>query len=131
MECGVNAEMKKKIKKPVEISAARFDIGSKIKELRHSYGDTGLSQAELAHYVGTTPNTVSRWETGIYTPSIDDIVRLAHFFNIPFLTFFPTQDPSPQITALIVATRDMNNRDIEDVIQYARFRHSASLKVSS
>jgi transcriptional regulator with XRE-family HTH domain len=120
--------MERKIQKSMEISRSRFDIGSRIKALRRSCGSNGLSQAELAHHVGTTPNTVSRWETGIYMPSVDDIVRLASFFNVPLLAFFPTLDPSPHVTKLIVATRDLPDTELDDVIQYVNFKRTNCLK---
>ena len=31
----------------------------------------------------TTANTISRWETATYKPSISDLERLAQFFGVP------------------------------------------------
>ena len=40
----------------------------------------------------TTANTVSRWETATYKPSISDLERLAKFFGVPVTIFFPQPD---------------------------------------
>jgi transcriptional regulator with XRE-family HTH domain len=47
-------------------------IGSKIRELRTTLKGKGISQEELARAVKTSANTVSRWETAVYKPSIAD-----------------------------------------------------------
>jgi transcriptional regulator with XRE-family HTH domain len=49
-------------------------IGSKIRELRIHHRGKGISQEELAAEVGTTANTISRWETASYKPSVADLV---------------------------------------------------------
>jgi len=64
-------------------------IGNQIRELRTTLRGEGISQEELAHAVKTTANTISRWETATYKPSISDLETLARFFGVPINVFFP------------------------------------------
>jgi len=68
-------------------------IGKQIRELRTTLKGQGVSQEELAQAVSTTANTVSRWETATYKPSISDLERLARFFGVPITVFFPQTEP--------------------------------------
>ena len=76
----------------------------------------------LARAVKTTANTVSRWETATYKPSIADLEMLARFFGVPIAVFFPEAQPASRANALISATADLDDRDLEEVTLYARFR---------
>lgn len=102
------------------IDLYRF-IGEKIRELRQSYGAEGLSQEELAERVETTANTISRWETATYKPSADDLHKLSRIFGVNISVFFPGMD-TPQLNALLSATGDLGEEDIEELTQYAQFR---------
>lgn len=97
-------------------------IGNKIRELRTAMKGRGISQQELADAVKTTANTVSRWETAVYKPSIADLEKLAHFFGVPISTFFPEPQLTSRTKALIMATADLDDRDLDEVTLYARFR---------
>jgi transcriptional regulator with XRE-family HTH domain len=99
-------------------------IGKKIRELRTTLKGNGISQEELAHAVKTTANTVSRWETAIYKPSIADLETLARFFGVPITVFFPEAGPKAKANALISATTDLDDRDLEEVTLYAQFRRA-------
>ena len=59
------------------------EVGKQIRELRTALRGRGISQEELAQAVKTTANTISRWETATYKPSISDLERLAQFFGVP------------------------------------------------
>jgi transcriptional regulator with XRE-family HTH domain len=97
-------------------------IGKKIRELRSTVRGKGISQEELAQALRTTANTVSRWETATYKPSIADLEALARFFGVPITVFFPEASPRPRANALISATADLDDRDLEEVTLYAQFR---------
>jgi transcriptional regulator with XRE-family HTH domain len=97
-------------------------IAAKIKELR--LGRPGLSQEKLAEAVGTTPNTISRWETATYRPSVGDLEKLAGFFRVPITFFFPTIGPDVKLQALLSATGDLDEDDFEDILKYAQFRRA-------
>jgi transcriptional regulator with XRE-family HTH domain len=99
-------------------------IGTKIRELRTTLRGKGISQEELARAVKTTANTVSRWETATYKPSIGDLESLARFFGVPIAVFFPGAQPGSRTSALISATADLDDRDLEEVTLYARFRRA-------
>ena len=96
-------------------------IGAKIRDLRLNYGAKGLSQEELAREMNTTANTISRWETAAYKPSIDDVYKLARFFKVSIAQFFPELQAS-RLQALLSATGDLNDDEIDELAEYARFR---------
>ena len=50
-------------------------------ELRKFRLDANLSQAELGKKVGVKQSTVAMWETGVNTPSIAVLLKLAALFN--------------------------------------------------
>lgn len=98
-------------------------IGNKIRELRTHYPEGTLSQDGLAAGIKVAANTVSRWETGTYKPTPDDLDKLARFFNVSILIFFPNVAPDDaRIAALTSATGGLNDKDFEEVIRYAEFR---------
>jgi len=99
-------------------------IGNRIRELRTGWGGTGISQEELAEAIGTPANTISRWETATYKPSISDLDKVAQFFNLPITAFFPPIQASSQINALLTATRGLDDDDLEEVTLYALFRRA-------
>lgn len=52
-------------------------IGETIQRLRTNWPEGKLSQEGLAEKLGTAANTVSRWETGTYKPTAEDLDKLA------------------------------------------------------
>jgi transcriptional regulator with XRE-family HTH domain len=42
----------------------------------------GVSQAELAEYVGVLQKDISRWEKGIHRPNIDYLVKICTRLNV-------------------------------------------------
>lgn len=104
-------------------------IGERIRYLRTSYGGKGLSQEALAKEVGTTANTISRWETATYRPAIEDLERLARFFGVSILTFFPPEEAplNEEITALLRVVKQLPPEDLAELRTYAEFRKARSL----
>ena len=51
----------------------------RLKELRKN---KGISQLRLATELNTTQNTISRYETGEREPGIDELIKIADFFNV-------------------------------------------------
>ena len=51
----------------------------RLKELRKK---KGISQLRLATDLNTTQNTISRYETGEREPGIDELVKIAEYFNV-------------------------------------------------
>jgi len=98
-------------------------IGQKIRQLRGK-----LSQEALAEKLGVAANTVSRWETGTYKPTPEDLDKLARYFSVPITVFFPDlQTQDPRISALTSATGGLNKKDFDEVIRYAEFRKARSI----
>jgi transcriptional regulator with XRE-family HTH domain len=71
--------------------------------------------------VKATANTISRWETATYKPSISDLERLAQFFNVPIAIFFPPAQAKSRANVLC-ATADRDDDDLEEIMLYAQFR---------
>lgn len=107
-------------------------VARKIRALRQSQaGGKGISQEALARGVGVQTNTVSRWETGTYKPSIEDLERLARFFGVSILEFFPKQEGGPverePVAALLRAAQELPDEDLEELRQYAEFRKARAM----
>lgn len=51
----------------------------RLKELRKK---KGISQLRLATDLNTTQNTISRYETGERQPGIDELIKIADYFNV-------------------------------------------------
>lgn len=99
-------------------------IGSQIRELRTTVRGKGISQADLAEAVKTTANTVSRWETATYKPSISDLEKIARFFGVPITSFFPQPQAISRTNTLLTATADLDDEDLEELTLYALFRRA-------
>lgn len=54
-------------------------IGKNIAKLRVS---RGLSQGDLGKEIGITPSAISNIENAVSYPSIDTLIRFAHFFSV-------------------------------------------------
>lgn len=100
-------------------------IGQTIRKLRLEYPKGELSQDALADKLKKAGNTVSRWETGTYKPTPEDLDQIARFFGVSITVFFPDLKPSDsRISALTSATGGLDNADFDEVIRYAEFRKS-------
>lgn len=105
-------------------------VGQRIRDLRLNYGDgQGLSQESLAKVLNVATNTISRWETSTYRPSLEDLDKLARFFGVSILEFFPPEETqaNDQITALLRAAKQLKPEDLEELRRYAEFRRARSL----
>jgi transcriptional regulator with XRE-family HTH domain len=103
------------------------EIGKRIRDYRASVGGRGVSQEDLAQAVGTTANTISRWETATYKPAISDLEKLARYFSVPVIAFFPDSNPKSRTSALLSATAGLDDSDLDEVRLYALFRKSRRL----
>lgn len=105
-------------------------VAMRIRELRQAYNaGEGISQEALANAIGVTANTVSRWETSVYKPKLEDLDALSRFFGVSILEFFPREDvpENEQVAALLRTARDLAPDDIEELSKYAEFRRARSL----
>lgn len=85
-----------------------------------------MSQSEVAREIDATPNTVSRWEIGAYSPSVDDLHALAKVFDIAVADFFPTPEPDGKLNELVVAARGLDEQEIKEIIRYVNYRRATS-----
>ena len=103
-------------------------VAAKIRTLRTEFGHgSGLSQEQLAGELGVATNTVSRWETGTYWPSIEDLDKLARFFHVSVMEFFPDGKAPAEDPALVLlrqATKGLKAEDLDEVRRYAEFRRA-------
>ena len=108
-------------------------VGERIRQLRNSYGGNGISQEELAKSLKMAGNTVSRWETGTYRPSLEDLDALSRFFGVSILEFFPKDDEPAEskVTALLRAAKDLPEDDIDELQKYAEYRRARALMGST
>lgn len=102
-------------------------IGDKITDLRNGFGGKGITQEELAAKMGTTANTISRWEMAVYKPSAEDLHKLARIFGVSISVFFPDMSINAQQHALMSATGDLTGKDMQELIEYAKFRKARSI----
>jgi hypothetical protein len=70
----------------------------------------------------------TRWETATYKPSISDLEKLARFFGTPITVFFPQPEPKSRTNALLSATADLDDDNLEEVTLYAQFRRMRQRK---
>ena len=106
-------------------------VAEKIRDLRNHYGKEGLSQEALAKLIGVTTNTISRWETGVYQPTLDDLESLSRALGVSILSFFP-MDAIPnqkreKVEALLRAAHGLTDTDLEELRKYAEFRRARSI----
>src|SRR5215204_7498832 len=93
-------------------------VAAKIRDLRVNYNSgEGLSQDSLATHLKVAPNTISRWETGTYRPSVKDLERISRFFGVSMISFFPSEmggeDEDENLKALLRAARQLHPADLE------------------
>jgi transcriptional regulator with XRE-family HTH domain len=113
-------------------ASVRAYVGTRIREFRGAYGNAGISQDALAKEMGVATNTISRWETGTYEPTLNDLEKLARFFGKSIVQFFPhveVQDTrSQKVDALLRAAESLQQDDLEELRRYAEFRRARSLQ---
>ena len=66
---------------------------------------------------------MSRWETGTYKPTPEDLDKLARLFSVPITVFFPElQGEGARVVALTSALGGLSKKDFDEVLRYAEFR---------
>jgi transcriptional regulator with XRE-family HTH domain len=107
-------------------------VAARIKELRVTYNNgEGLSQESLAIHLKVAPNTISRWETGTYRPSLKDVERISRFFGVSIMSFVPLelidQEEDGNLKALLRTARQLHPADLEELRKYAEFRRARAI----
>ena len=65
-------------------------VTNAIRRLRFAHGE--MTQAELAHKVGVTRQTIIAIEQGRYSPSLEMAFQIANAFDVPLDEVFQYQD---------------------------------------
>lgn len=102
-------------------------VGNRIKELRTSFGGSGISQEALAEALKVSPNTVSRWETATYKPGLKDLDALATYFAVSISDFFPNPQVDTKVEALLRAAKELPTEDVEVLRQFAELKRAERL----
>ena len=107
-------------------------IAARIRDLRVNYNSgEGLSQESLAAHLKVASNTISRWETGTYRPSVKDLERISRFFGVSINSFFPSEmhdaEEDENLKALLRTARQLHPADVEELRKYAEFRRARSM----
>ena len=107
-------------------------VAAKIRDLRVSYNSgEGLSQESLAAHLKVAPNTISRWETGTYRPSLKDLERISRFFGVSMMSFVPPdmvdEEEDENLKALLRTARQLHPSDLEELRKYAEFRRARGI----
>ncbi|MCL6560608.1 MAG: helix-turn-helix domain-containing protein [Firmicutes bacterium] len=105
-------------------------VGKQIRQLREAYANgQGISQEALAKALGVAANTISRWETATHRPNLQDLDKLARFFGVSILEFFPPDDTAAddRLTALLRTAKQLPPEDLEELRRYAEFRKARYL----
>ena len=107
-------------------------VAAKIRDLRVSYNSgEGLSQESLAINLKVAPNTISRWETGTYRPSLKDLEKISRFFGVSIMSLFPPEmigaDDDENLKALLRTARQLHPADLEELRKYAEFRRARGI----
>jgi transcriptional regulator with XRE-family HTH domain len=107
-------------------------VAAKIRDLRVNYNSgEGLSQESLAAHLKVAANTISRWETGTYRPSVKDLERISRFFGVSINSFFPSElhdaEEDENLKALLRTARQLHPADVEELRKYAEFRRARSM----
>ena len=115
----------------MKMESVRGHVVRRIRELRTNYGKTGLSQEALAKLMGVAANTVSRWETGTYEPTLDDLEKLSRVLGVSILEFFPKADRENarerKVEALLRAAGGLQSSDLEELKSWAEFRRARQM----
>jgi transcriptional regulator with XRE-family HTH domain len=115
----------------VKSESMRDYVTRRIRELRTAYGKTGLSQEALGKLMGVATNTISRWETGTYEPTLDDLEKLSRVLGVSILEFFPRvnqeNDRGQRVEALLRAAQGLKDSDLDELRLWAEYRRARGI----
>jgi transcriptional regulator with XRE-family HTH domain len=106
-------------------------IGERIRQLRER---DGLSQEQLAKKLGEAANTISRWETATYKPSLADLEKLSRVFKDVSLTDFLPEEhlpPDQGVAALLRSAKALHKDDMRALKNYADLLRTARAMTAS
>lgn len=91
--------------------------------IRHFREIANMSQEQVANKIGVAANTVSRWETSTYRPTLDDLEKLSRILKISILQLLPEEEtPSDRsINALLRSASALDKNDVRELQNYAEY----------
>lgn len=79
----------------------------------------GMSQAKLGSLTGFDPNTISRFETGNYPPSIEALCKISEALGVPVREFFEELETDDDKRAfLIKQIFNLSSEDLDKLIDF-------------
>jgi transcriptional regulator with XRE-family HTH domain len=63
------------------------NFGANLRALRAIHQ---LNRKKMAKDLKVSQSTIARWETGSIAPAVEDVVRIAHYFGVRYLTMLDT-----------------------------------------
>jgi transcriptional regulator with XRE-family HTH domain len=82
----------------------------------------GLSQAELARRLGTTPSVLSRWENNQVEPAFAAVIRAVEACELTLVEVLREPEVDPHDVSLLDTTLALTpDERLQRVIDYARF----------
>lgn len=91
--------------------------------IRYFRERTKMSQEDVAKKIGVAPNTISRWETTTYRPTLDDLENLSRALRISILELLPEEHfPSDKsASALLRSAKALDKNDLQELRRYADY----------
>ncbi len=84
-----------------EIHGQKMNLQNFAKQLREFRKSAQITQMEVADRLRITPQTVSKWERGLSTPDLDNLIDLARLFDVSLDRLVLADDSSEHIFAAI------------------------------
>lgn len=110
---------------PGDVGIDRNALGERLRSAREYLG---LSQGDVAEFLGLSRPAVTNMEMGNRKVSADELARLTRLYHRPYEYFMgETTKEEMDITtaALYRTTRDLSDRDREQVLSFAQFLRAA------
>lgn len=92
-------------------------IGKQISFLRSKYG---MTQEELGIKLGVSKQTISNWETGLKTPRMGSIQKLAALFNVK--KSFIIEGVEDNTEEILNIYEKLNEQRKNEVVDFAKFK---------
>ena len=96
-------------------------IAKQIASMRSAHKRT---QEQLAASLHVASNTISRWETQTYKPSIADLNKLANYFGVDIAWFLPQHAPDTRMSRIVHAMHALPESKMDEVVAFCEFLSS-------
>jgi transcriptional regulator with XRE-family HTH domain len=76
-----------------------------------------LSQAELGTILGVTGQTILNWENGIYEPGIEQLIKLADYFQVSIDYLVDRPNSVSQADMVAEALSQLSGKDLIEFVK--------------